>query len=617
MADDMKDKFAREDKELATAGIRPLKLEMFPYPMAEIRERIDKFWGSHYWQRRIPSGFKMHMLELEKMFRKAATQAQCNLACERRRTNLAYRLREVLRFLRSKKMLVNSVDKNLGSALISRSRSNEQNRLHILGPVRPPERQGPEVQELRLDQDNVAYVGISKTREEIFEDIYMELRDILTQFHAAVSGAKSLFDRFLRYVQDCQKHGSLCSAYVIFKVHKPPNAMGIQSRPIAAQRAYPTRVVSQFLHDQFCELVMKHPHVLKDTKDLVRLLARGKPNSQGNILETGDVVALYPSIPHDLGLRALEWFMQTQFEDNAKHLIPWLLRLTKFVLENNFVECKDIHEAFTIFKQVIGTAMGTIFSVMYANVVMIFLETPVVTKFINQLTVYKRLLDDIIINWIGDTESLLQFKKEMNEANSAIKIEWNGGNDYFDRNKHKQVNYLDLSIWIEYDERGVRAPSFVHRTFAKKGNAYAFVPYKSYHCRHVFSGWVKGYIIRLLVNSSKVEFWNQDCQDFAVRLSARGYPRAAIQTVLQGVFWDERDHRLFKAKEDKASLFYQQHKGCVLTVTQSPNSDLFLKYLDLSLKDLRQTVKGQRIFAAKLFVAKANSPNLGRIFGKK
>ena len=121
MADDMKDKFAREDKELATAGIRPLKLEMFHYPMAEIRERIDKFWGSHYWQRRIPSGFKMHMLELEKMFRKAATQAQCNLACERRWTNLAYRLREVLRFLRSKKRLVNSVDKNLGSALISRS----------------------------------------------------------------------------------------------------------------------------------------------------------------------------------------------------------------------------------------------------------------------------------------------------------------------------------------------------------------------------------------------------------------------------------------------------------------------------------------------------------------
>ena len=81
-ADDMKDKFAREDEELAAAGIRPLKLEVFPCPMAEISEQISKFWGSEHWQRRMPPGFKMHMLLLEKMFRKAATQAQCNLAYE-------------------------------------------------------------------------------------------------------------------------------------------------------------------------------------------------------------------------------------------------------------------------------------------------------------------------------------------------------------------------------------------------------------------------------------------------------------------------------------------------------------------------------------------------------
>ena len=94
--------------------------------MAEIRERIGKFWGSEHWQRRMPPGFKMHMLLLEKMFRKAATQAQCNLAYESCRSNFTYSLREVLRLLKSKKMLVNSVDKNLGLALISRSRSNER-----------------------------------------------------------------------------------------------------------------------------------------------------------------------------------------------------------------------------------------------------------------------------------------------------------------------------------------------------------------------------------------------------------------------------------------------------------------------------------------------------------
>ena len=49
-----------------------------------------------------------------------------------------------------------------------------------------------------------------------------------------------------------------------------------------------------------------------------------------------------------------------------------------------------------------------------------------------------------------------------------------------------------------------------------------FVQYKSYHSLHVFSCWVKGYIIQLLVNSSKVEFWTQDFQDFEARLHAWG-----------------------------------------------------------------------------------------------
>ena len=48
-----------------------------------------------------------------------------------------------------------------GKFYVGRTADSESRiRLHILGPVRPPERQGPEVQELRLDQDNVAYVGI-------------------------------------------------------------------------------------------------------------------------------------------------------------------------------------------------------------------------------------------------------------------------------------------------------------------------------------------------------------------------------------------------------------------------------------------------------------------------
>lgn len=62
----------------------------------------------------------------------------------------------------------------------------------------------------------------------------------------------------------------------------------------------------------------------------------------------------------------------------AKHtsipqkLQPTYLQLARFVLENNCVECEGVDGAFL---QKVGTAMGTSFSVTYATIFMIWLET--------------------------------------------------------------------------------------------------------------------------------------------------------------------------------------------------------------------------------------------------
>ena len=60
------------------------------------------------------------------------------------------------------------------------------------------------------------------------------------------------------------------------------------------------------------------------------------------------------------------------------NLQPKYLELARFVLENNYVECKGIDGAFL---QKIGTAMGTSFSVTYAVIFMIWLETPIIREF--------------------------------------------------------------------------------------------------------------------------------------------------------------------------------------------------------------------------------------------
>jgi len=86
------------------------------------------------------------------------------------------------------------------------------------------------------------------------------------------------------------------------------------------------------------------------------------------MLTAADVNALYPSIQLERGMAALRWFMD-QYTDFNQTLRELCLRLAHFVLTNNYVVCEELGE--TIYRQIVGTAMGTSFSVIYAIIFMI------------------------------------------------------------------------------------------------------------------------------------------------------------------------------------------------------------------------------------------------------
>jgi hypothetical protein len=50
------------------------------------------------------------------------------------------------------------------------------------------------------------------------------------------------------------------------------------------------------------------------------------------------------------------------------------------------------------------------------------------------------------------------------------------------------VNFLDLDITIVYSDG---SPEFAFKVYHKPGTAYAYLPYRTYHTRHVFRGWLK------------------------------------------------------------------------------------------------------------------------------
>ena len=70
--------------------------------------------------------------------------------------------------------------------------------------------------------------------------------------------------------------------------------------------------------------------------------------------------------------------------------------------------------------------MGTSFSVTYATIFMIWLETPIIDHFRKHIVLYKRYIDDNLLIWSGSPVQLCLFRAMFGTANINIKLEWQG-----------------------------------------------------------------------------------------------------------------------------------------------------------------------------------------------
>ena len=107
---------------------------------------------------------------------------------------------------------------------------------------------------------------------------------------------------------------------------------------------------------------------IKDSGDFVEKLKNIDPIAQGAIIVKADVVGLYPSIPHDAGLKALIKALDNR--ENKKTSIDDTTKMAEFVLKNNYFELNAKVE-----KQISGTVIGTKFVPPYAIIFMDQVET--------------------------------------------------------------------------------------------------------------------------------------------------------------------------------------------------------------------------------------------------
>jgi hypothetical protein len=298
-------------------------------------------------------------------------------------------------------------------------------------------------------------------------------------------------------------------------MHKTP----IEARPIVSCINTSTYYTSKYLDSLLQPIVNKLSSVVQSTQDTLRKLLQLTPQPN-YILLSADVRSLYPSIPHEYGLKAvksvLEWFNFDIYK------VDFVIDLLHWVLTSNYLTFNE-----EVYHQISGTAMGTPVAVCYANIVLYYLEQSCLAL---APPLYLRYIDDIFAVCANQQQALqivTQFNCQCpNIQLDAIVIS-------------TSVNFLDLTISFDNNYSKIKT-----KLYQKPTNKYLYIPPTSSHHKHILINMITNELKRYrLYNSDDIDFSNQ-VHLFNQRLLARGYNSSFLNPLFNSI--PSRDSLIYK-----------------------------------------------------------------------
>ena len=153
--------------------------------------------------------------------------------------------------------------------------------------------------------------------------------------------------------------------YFLPKIHKGLD--NVKGMPVISNCGTLTEYTSEYLDHHLNQLASQGTSYIKDTNHFLARLSKLDKIPEGALLCTDDVVGFYPSLPHGEGLEAIKQALDRR--ENPEVATDNLVGLASLVLDNNYFEFND-----KIYRQKLGTAIGTKFAPAYANLFMTRLE---------------------------------------------------------------------------------------------------------------------------------------------------------------------------------------------------------------------------------------------------
>lgn len=355
---------------------------------------------------------------------------------------------------------------------------------------------------------------------------YEQYRTQLKEAHTEILDAAIVLERYghitkaeLAAIREAPLNGS--TAYFLPKIHKPENPISksCPGRPIMATHSCVMRLADKLLTEWTAPLLKLIDGSLIDTTDLLNKLPRD-PLPDMATVTTADVDSLYPSIPHERGVRASIRFYEEHLEELRDHcrrnnLLPppppaLFGRLLEAVLGNSLIHFKNRYWV----RQIKGTAMGMCISVYFANCYMWDITRKIRESPPDGTTTFLRYIDDIlVIQADGNRKTVEEIFGSITDEHTKYTID----------PPSREANFLDVTLYFGPEGRLETKP------FSKPTSTVTFLHYRSNHPLHCRDSIPYSQLIRLRRISTRMEHFEIAAEKILVAFIHRGYPRGLLR----------------------------------------------------------------------------------------
>ena len=308
------------------------------------------------------------------------------------------------------------------------------------------------------------------------------------------------------------KDSKLGRFYLLPKIHK--GLSSVKGRPVISNCGTITEHISEYLDHHLNPLVSQSRSYVKDTNHFLPRLSKLGKIPEGAMLCTVDVVGLYPSIPHGEGLEAVREALDRR--ENPGVPTDTLVGLASLVLENNYFEFND-----RIYRQKLGTAIGTKFAPAYANLFMTRLEERLLEASADKPLVWMRFIDDVFFIWTHGEEKLESFINHLNSSHETIKFTSEQSRD--------RISFLDVQVSV--GEGGILSTDL----FCKPTDTHQYLHKKSCHPWHTKKAIPYGQALRFRRICSEDRQFQERVGELAGWLKDRGYEESLVNEQIDRV----------------------------------------------------------------------------------